>query len=604
MGSDGEKDKKSHHHSLGLGRVASAASGAVEAKAGAAAGMVSKGFETLTGRINSAVDGAIHRGSSGDSSSGTCPITKQEKDRPVPVTHASSDPMVGALGIAGTGSDVSNSNDDDNDDESSHTGIIFHKEKDNDFKFTALYWRHGIVVPENGRFRLHNDKELSFKGLIGTKLSFDVERMEIENASRMGGLVNDSFRIRATQTEVDPSTETLSSSCGKMEKDIEKGESYLFTPVLKDRKEVIDKIQAAIANAKLHKEELAFDAAGGEKTAKVKKPLFRMPPDPILQKMTSIGKQKMRGVSLQDYYEVAWSEGENCDKKPIYGPFLTSCGKNNVVVNSWETEPSEYKGEWCGETYTQQRTVTFNFMKQTIGQTLVEVKHTQRCRRTDNNQCIVHMTLEMKGFPYADYFVLEVRHVASRLGENDLQVEIGMFVRFLKSCMMEGKIRKNTGVETTKTQLDLLGRTVEGCKQYAKEVEGPEEDDEEESTDDKALLAIKNNTTNISHGPIELPEPIIRALRMIMMVFVTLFRALVEPYIPPELLNPFPPSTVDEAMESVRARMDLLEEISLKSVTERRKTDIDKEVKVIKKSLSRIEQISKLPKSQTTEKPI
>ena len=79
----------------------------------------------------------------------------------------------------------------------------------------------------------------------------------------------------------------------------------------------------------------------------------------------------------------------------MYGPFLEGQGKNNVVVGPWES--GEFRGDWCGEDYTQERTVTFNFMKQTIGQTLVEVKHTQRCRRVANDRCIVQIKMEMKG---------------------------------------------------------------------------------------------------------------------------------------------------------------------------------------------------------------
>ena len=70
-------------------------------------------------------------------------------------------------------------------------------------------------------------------------------------------------------------------------------------------------------------------------------------------------------------------------------------GKNNVTLTQWET--GKYKGDWCGEEYAHERVVTFEFMKQTIGQTLVKVKHTQRCRRIDNDQCIVQISMEMKG---------------------------------------------------------------------------------------------------------------------------------------------------------------------------------------------------------------
>ena len=45
------------------------------------------------------------------------------------------------------------------------------------------------------------------------------------------------------------------------------------------------------------------------------------------------------------------------------------------------------------------------------------------------------------GFPYADCFVVQVRHVASRVGNEDLSIQIGMSVQFLKSCLFEKKIK-------------------------------------------------------------------------------------------------------------------------------------------------------------------
>lgn len=196
--------------------------------------------------------------------------------------------------------------------------------------------------------------------------------------------------------------------------------------------------------------------------------------------------------------------------------------------------------------------------------------------------------------------MVEVRHVASRVGEHDLQVEVGMFVKFLKSCLFESKIRSNTGSETTKAQVDLLGRIVDSCKTYSKEVVGDEgEEEEDDETLEDALASSK--FTEVSCTPIQLPEPIFNALRIIMMFFATLFRAYVQPYIQPELLNPFPPSSVDEALHGVRARVRLLEDISLKSVSERRKMDIVKEMKVIEKSLGRIERISKTTNTQLNE---
>ena len=84
-----------------------------------------------------------------------------------------------------------------------------------------------------------------------------------------------------------------------------------------------------------------------------------------------------------------WSEG-------LYAAFLEKQEKNNVTVSPWKT--GNYTGNWCGEAYTEERAVTFNFLKQTIGKTLVEVTHTQQCRRSDD-RCVVQIKIAMKGKP-------------------------------------------------------------------------------------------------------------------------------------------------------------------------------------------------------------
>ena len=310
---------------------------------------------------------------------------------------------------------------------------------------------------------------------------------------------------------------------------------------------------------------------------------FKMPRDDVLKKMILIGKQKIRGVSIQDYYEVAWSEGQDCDKEPVYAPFLTSCGKNNVKVEPWESnEDGGYKGEWCGETYDQQRIVTFDFMKKTIGETLVSVQHTQRCRRIDNDRCIVHMTLDMNGFPFSDCFVVEVRHVASRVGENDILVEIGLFVRFLKSCMFESKIRTNTTAETTKLQMDLLALIIKGCKPYAKEVaENDKEDDDDDEEEDEDESAEEESKDIICDLPL---------FRFLIRLGAKIF---LWPFIKLDLFDPFPPITMDEAVTNVRRRVVLLEKISKNDdVNDEQKDVLAKELKAIQASLKKIEAIT------------
>jgi hypothetical protein len=45
------------------------------------------------------------------------------------------------------------------------------------------------------------------------------------------------------------------------------------------------------------------------------------------------------------------------------------------------------------------------------------------------------MTVEMDGIPYSDVFAVEVRWSARRVGTDDISIDAGVFVRFIKSSM-------------------------------------------------------------------------------------------------------------------------------------------------------------------------
>jgi hypothetical protein len=283
----------------------------------------------------------------------------------------------------------------------------------------------------------------------------------------------------------------------------------------------------------------------------------------------------------------------------MYGPFLKDCGKDNVVVNPWEE--GDIKGDWCGfESYTHQRFVTFNFMKQTIGRTLVYVKHTQRYRRLGNDRCIVHMTIEMKGFPYADCFVVEVRHVATR-SDNDLEVEIGMFVRFLKGCLFEGKIRNNTGAETSKTQFDLLQRIVDGCKVYANEAD-PEESENakfifsEDVSNDISYWSPRDNSkvVEVINHQKQLSEKVSSTLHVVLAVVTAMWQKFVQTLVPSFLFKHLQPATIDEALHDVRQRIHLLKELALKSVSDDDRAEVRREIKAIEESLDNIEHMAEI----------
>ena len=283
---------------------------------------------------------------------------------------------------------------------------------------------------------------------------------------------------------------------------------------------------------------------------------------------------------------MAWSEGQNSKKPAIYGPFLSSCGKNNVVVSPWEE--GQFQGAWCEQSYTHQRLITFNFMKQTIGQTLVKVKHTQRLVRDKEDRCIVHISMEMEGFPYADCFIVEVRHVASRSGKQNLIVQVGMHVRFVKGCLFEGKIRNNTGNETSNAQGQLLKRICEGCKEYAVEVteeDGHSEDSTDESvpSPSKKEVVPNNRSTEVIATN--------SALQTLLLVLAALFQKYVHPYVPYKYKN-IQPTSVGEALMNVRQQIAVLRELSIKSAKKEDQQEVENEILAIERSLNRIEQMN------------
>ena len=139
----------------------------------------------------------------------------------------------------------------------------------------------------------------------------------------------------------------------------------------------------------------------------------------------------------------------------------------------------------------------------------------------------------------------------------------------------------------------LLEMTVKGCAPFAKEVEeGTPDESEDEDELETILTAQAPPSQEVARGAIKLPEPVVKVLRHIVVAFIIIFRTCLRPYLPPKLFEPIPPDNVRDSLADVRVRMKELEEISLKSAPDRRKTDVSREIALIKKSLERIQQIA------------
>jgi len=180
-----------------------------------------------------------------------------------------------------------------------------------------------------------------------------------------------------------------------------------------------------------------------------------VPKDPIIGKMDPIFTKKLKGVSIEKYYEKGWSDKIN----PLYSPWLERKGSFDVSVTEWEHSDQGFENKWSGERFHQRRTVKFKFKRTThlyIGPPVAGVTQTQYCYKDGEDKCVIMMTVEMDGIPYSDVFAVEVRWAARRVGANDIAIDAGVFVNFIKSSMFASKIKSGTLIETKPIHLDLF----------------------------------------------------------------------------------------------------------------------------------------------------
>lgn len=187
-----------------------------------------------------------------------------------------------------------------------------------------------------------------------------------------------------------------------------------------------------------------------------------VPEDDLLKKMTIVLSKSLRGVSIKEVYEKAWSEGNRTSEKPFYGPWLDTEECFDINVEDWEfAEPGSdgFIGPWCNERYTQRRLTTFKFKRTShlyIGPPVAHVKQMHYCRVEGNDRCIVAISATIDGVPYSDTFVVEMRWVARRHGDNDLDVKVGLEVDFKKNTMLKSQIKAGTLAETTNVHVRMF----------------------------------------------------------------------------------------------------------------------------------------------------
>ena len=246
----------------------------------------------------------------------------------------------------------------------------------------------------------------------------------------------------------------------------------------------------------------------GSPAKSMNKALPEVPPDQVIKNMEIVVSKKIKNVSIQRFYEIVWSEGEASAEgaKPFFGPWLEEMGSRKVKMGNWEfadNESDHFVNKWCGEKYAQKRSVSYEFTRTThlyVGPPIAGVRQTHHCIVNGNDKCVVAMTVEMEGIPYADCFAVEVRWVARRVGAQDIQVDVGVLVDFKKSTMFSKQIRSGTITETKPIHLNLFEKARAACHaaagQDVSELEEGEEAEEEDELEieseppKKPLLAV------------------------------------------------------------------------------------------------------------------
>lgn len=233
---------------------------------------------------------------------------------------------------------------------------------------------------------------------------------------------------------------------------------------LESRNSVLSHLQTLLTESGTKGTSEGFELPKGALPGQV---LPSVPPDTLLKDMEVVVSKTIKNVSITALFQTIWA-GESPDQPSFYESWLKEEECFDISIPAWEfAKPgSEITNAWCKEAYTQQRLVTFRFNRTThlyIGPPVAYVKQQQYCRVEGNDKCIMAMSATFEGIPYSDTFGVEMRWVARRIGNNDVQVDVGLFVLFKKSTMLKNQIKSGTISETRNVHLRLFDAVKRAC---------------------------------------------------------------------------------------------------------------------------------------------
>lgn len=268
--------------------------------------------------------------------------------------------------------------------------------------------------------------------------------------------------------------------------------SFLLCRV-KNRDDVVAKLQALKAESE--DSEASQAGEGGDNDGPQLPPV---PPDNLLKNMEVVVSKTIKNTSIKSVFEKVWAD--RTEGESFYKSWLEEEECFDIAMGDWEIakDGKKYKNEWCNEEYDQTRHVDFKFNRTThlyIGPPVAIVKQRHFLRVEDNDRCVLAISAEFEGIPYADTFAVEMRWIATRTGRKDVMVKLGLFVNFKKSTMMKSQIKSGTITETKSVQMRLFDAVKKACatpgggeaENDTAEDEGEEEN--ESNTTEQGLLS-------------------------------------------------------------------------------------------------------------------
>ena len=206
-----------------------------------------------------------------------------------------------------------------------------------------------------------------------------------------------------------------------------------------------------------------------------------LPPDEQIMEMDILFTKMLANVSPGDLFNKFWGDTH------AYESFFRASGKQDVTISTWE-EGVALKNPYDEELYAQRRTVEYHFEKNILGRNVTPQVKTVEHARMEEDRCVITMSTDCDGVPFGDTFQVQLRWVGTRIYQNDLLLQLGLYVLFKKSVLVAGQIRSASRSESTEEQMKMFKAMKAACGAEESTAEMPVEENENVTEAEKNVL--------------------------------------------------------------------------------------------------------------------